>query len=224
VKYFPVFLNLEGRLCVVTGGGRVAERKVRSLLNAGARVKVISPKLSSRLSGLEKKGKIEYQARPFRAADLRGAFLAIAATDDRSVNGLVFQQGVKQKIPVNVVDDPGQSSFIVPSLIRRGDLSLAISTSGRAPALARALRRRLQVEIGPEYELWLKILTAARKKILPLRLGQKKNQAIFRKLAGDEFLALIRQKDWARLDSRFKDVIGPGFTMPAVPGSRARRK
>ncbi len=209
MRYFPVFLNLEGRLCVVAGGGRVAERKVRSLLEAGARVKVISPDLSAGLSALKGKKKIEHQARGFRAGDLRGAFLAIAATDDRRVNGLVFRQGLKQRIPVNVVDDPEQSSFIVPSLVRRGDLSLAISTSGRSPALAKALRQRLEKEVGPEYARWLKMLGKARKRILSLGLGQKRNQFLFRKLTGDEFAALIRQEDWAKVKSRIAEIIAP---------------
>ncbi len=215
MKYFPVFLNLEGRLCVVTGGGRVAERKVRSLLDAGARVKVISPELSRGLSGLKEKGKIAHQERPFRAGDLRGAHLAIAATDNRQVNELVFRQGRKQKIPVNVVDDPGQSSFIVPSLVRRGDLCMAISTSGRSPALAKALRRKLEKEIGPEYADWLRLLAEARQRILPLGWGQKKKEAIFHTLTGDDFLALIRKKKWNTVDSRLRDLIGPEFTRPA---------
>ncbi len=216
MKYFPVFLNLQGRLCVVSGGGKVAERKVRSLLNAGARVKVVSPELTASLSRLQKSGKIEYQGRFFRTGDLRGAFLAIAATDDRKANDLVFRQGLKQRIPVNVVDEPGQSSFIVPSVVKQGDLLLAISTSGQSPALAKALRQKLQKEIGPEFSFWLKLLAAVRRKILPLGFGQKRKQAIFRQLAGDDLLSLIQKKDWARLEMRLKTIIGPGFSMAAL--------
>jgi len=211
MKYFPVFLNLQGRLCVVLGGGAVAERKVRTLLETGARVKVISPELTAGLSRFEKKGRIEYRCRSFRRTDLRGAFLAIAATSNRAVNELVFRQGIRQKIPVNVVDDPEQSSFIVPSLVKRGDLILAVSTSGKSPALAKALRRRLEKEIGPEYTLWLKLLRSVRQKILPMRLGLKQNQRIFQRLTADDVLHLIRGKRWTKLEAMVKEIVGPEF-------------
>jgi len=202
MKYYPILLDLNGKLCVVVGGGRVAERKVRSLIQVGARVKVISPQLTHSLSCL--KG---------QTGDLHKAFLAIAATDDRRANERVFGQALNQKIPVNVVDDPAHSSFIVPSLVQKGDLLIAISTSGQSPALARALRQKLQKEIGAEYIYLLKLLGAVRKKIISLGLGQKRNQVIFRKLAGKDLLPLVRRNDYTGLENRLKTLLGSGFSL-----------
>ena len=213
MKYFPAFLNLQGKLCVVVGGGRVAERKVRSLLKAGALVKVIGPELTKSLFRLKLKKKIIHHPRSFFAGDLRGAFLSIAATDERTTNERVFRQSYRLKIPVNVVDDPAHSSFIVPSVVERGELLLAISTSGQSPALAKILRQRLQKEIGPEYSFLLKLLGAVRKKILPVGWGQKRNQKIFRRLVQEDFLSLIRKNDRQGLETRLRSILGPGFSL-----------
>ena len=213
MKYYPVLLDLDGKLCAVVGGGRVAERKVRSLLQVGALVKVISPQLTQSLSRFKERGKIIHSRRSYRSGDLHRAFLAIAATDDRRANERVFSQALRQKIPVNVVDDPAHSSFIVPSLVQKGDLLIAISTSGQSPALARALRQKLQKEIGAEYIYLLKLLGAVRKKILSLGLGQKRNQIIFRKLAGKDLLLLIRKNDYTGLENRMKTLLGSGFSL-----------
>jgi len=204
---------LQEKLCVVVGGGRVAERKVRSLLKAGAKVKVVGPELTPSLSRFKEEGQIVYRPRRFRSGDLRGAFLAFAATDDRKTNGQVFRQALKLRLPVNVVDDPAHSSFIIPSLVEQGDLLVAISTSGQSPALAKALRQKLQKEIGPEYSYLLKLLGAVRRKILPLGLGQDRNQKIFRKLVRDDLLSLIRKRDRQGLETRLRRLLGPGFSL-----------
>jgi precorrin-2 dehydrogenase/sirohydrochlorin ferrochelatase len=213
MRYFPALLDLKGKLCVVVGGGRVAERKVRSLLKAGALVKVISPQISESLSRSELKGKIVHRPRSFRSDDLRGAFLAIAATDDRATNERVSRQALGLKIPVNVVDDPVHSTFIVPSLVERGDLLVAISTSGQSPALAKLLRQRLQKEIGPEYSSLLKVLGAVRTKVQSFGFSQERNQRIFRKLVRNDLLSLIRKGDWRGLDTRVRYILGPGFSL-----------
>jgi len=136
MRYYPVFLDLKERLCVVVGGGRVAERKIKTLLRTGARVKVISPRLTASLARLKKRKRIFYLSRTYRRGDLRGAFLAIGATDDRFINERIFGDAAAGRIPVNVVDDPAHSSFIVPSIVQKKDLLVAISTSGKSPALA----------------------------------------------------------------------------------------
>ena len=212
MRYFPALLDLQGKLCVVVGGGRVAGRKIRSLLKAGAVAKVISPDLTDSLSRLAKKGKIVHRNRPFQSRDLRGAYMAIAATDNRAINERVFFQAARQKIPVNVVDDPSHSSFIVPSLVERGDLLVAISTSGQSPALAKLLRQKLQKEIGPEYAFLLKLLGSVRRKILLQGLGQKYNQQIFRQLANDDLLSLIRKNDRQKIETCLRGTLGPGYS------------
>ncbi len=213
MKYYPVLLDLNGKLCLVVGGGRVAERKVRILLQTGAVVKLISPRLTLALQRLKDRGKIIHYRRSFQPDDLQAAFLVIAATNERQVNDRIFELAVRRRIPVNVVDDPAHSSFIVPSLVQRGDLLIAISTSGQSPALARALRRELQKEFGPEYIFFLKILGAVRKRILSLGMGQRHNQAIFRKLVDRSLLPFIRKKDTSGLESRLGTLLGEGFSL-----------
>jgi precorrin-2 dehydrogenase/sirohydrochlorin ferrochelatase len=213
MRYFPVFLDVKGKLCVVVGGGRVAERKVRSLLKAGARVKVIGPELTAPLSRLGERGAISCLSRPYRGGDLRGASLVIAATDDRPTNERVFRQARKQRVPVNVVDDPGHSSFIVPSVVEKKDLLIAISTSGQSPALARVLRQKFEREIGPEYTLLLKLLGTVRKKILSRGSKPGQNQRIFRQLVKEDLLSPIREKNFWKLDRGLKRVLGPGYSL-----------
>jgi len=212
MRYFPAFLDLQNRRCVVVGGGRVAERKIRSLLRSGAEVKVVSPEITRRLVRLREKGRIRHQSRSFRLGDLQGAVLAFAATDDRETNKRVFDQASRQKIPVNVVDDPPLCSFIVPSVVERGDLLVAISTSGKSPALARLLRQHLQQEIGPEYRFFVKLLGTIRKRIMALGLRTNEKQKIFRQIAHPEILTLIRQKNFQRLEKRLKALLGPGLS------------
>jgi precorrin-2 dehydrogenase/sirohydrochlorin ferrochelatase len=213
MRYFPVFLDLQEKSCVVVGGGRVAERKVKSLLKAGARVKVVSPDLTGALARLKSREKIVHYPRSYRPKDLRGAFLTIAATDDRAINERVFQEATASRIPVNVVDDPVHSSFIVPSLVKKKDLVVAISTSGRSPALARVLRQKLEKEIGPEYSRFLRLLGAVRRKIIPLGLGQRRNQKIFRRLVKEDLLSLIKRKKFRELNRLLAKILGPGFSL-----------
>jgi precorrin-2 dehydrogenase/sirohydrochlorin ferrochelatase len=213
VKYFPVFLNLRGKRCVVVGGGRVGERKVRILLKAGARLKVVGPELTSSLLRLREKGRIHHFARPYRQGDLAGAFLAIAATDDRRTNERIFRQATDKKILVNVVDDPDHSSFIVPSIVKKQDLLVAISTSGRSPALARMLRQRLEKEIGPEYSILLELLGRAREKVLSLGRGRKENQRTFRRFVQEDLLSLIRDRRFQELNDLLQAKLGSAFSL-----------
>ncbi len=138
--YYPVFLDLRDKPVVVVGAGKVALRKVAGLLEAGARVKVVAPECDAGFDHLP----VRLLRRRFRASDLDGAFLALAATNDRRVNARVAGEARRRGIPVNVADDPAACGFLVPARIRRGNLQIAVSTSGRAPRLARELR--LQIE------------------------------------------------------------------------------
>jgi precorrin-2 dehydrogenase/sirohydrochlorin ferrochelatase len=213
MRYFPAFLNLHRKRCLVVGGGQVAERKVRILLRAGAAVDVIGPRLSSALSLLKARRKIRHRARLYRYGDMREAFLVIAATNNQGTNEGIAQEAEKRKILVNVVDDPGRCNFIVPSRIERGDLLIALSTSGKSPALAKSLRQKLQREIGPEYAFLLRLLGEVRQRILPLGRGQKMNQEIFRWLVGQDFQALIKKKNFRELNRRLRKKLGSEFSL-----------
>ncbi len=150
-SYYPVFLNVSDRKCVVVGGGQVALRKVKMLLEHGANVEVISPDLCPGLDKLAENGKIKALQRRYQIGDLRGAFMAIAATNDNATNQEVVKEARRGHILVNVVDDVEDSNFIVPSYLRRGDVTIAISTAGLSPALARKIRAKLEGEFGDEY-------------------------------------------------------------------------
>ncbi len=160
---YPIILvNLRNSLSIVVGGGAVAERKVHSLLDAEARVRVIAPTLTDDLGKLVRDGQIEWLSRPFRVGDLAGSFLVIAATDDEESNGQVAREASERGLLVNVVDDPDECNFLAPAVVRRGGLTIAIGTSGQAPALAASLRARLETEFGDEWGPYLDWLARIR--------------------------------------------------------------
>jgi siroheme synthase-like protein len=152
VGYYPVFLDLTGRRCLVVGGGAVGVRKVEGLLAADADVTVVSPPPSPALDELCRDGRIRWLQRDYRAGDLEGFALCLTATDDTAVNAAVAAEGRERGVWVNAADDPDNCDFILPSVLRRGDLQVAFSTGGRSPALARKIREELEAVIGPEYE------------------------------------------------------------------------
>ncbi len=180
--YYPIFLKVEQKLCVVIGGGPVAERKITSLLEAGARVKVIAPEVTERIKTLAREGKIIWEERPYRSGDLKDAFLVIAATNNPQVQEEVFAEAEERKIFCNVVDKPALCSFIVPSVVKRGRLQIAISTSGASPALAKRLREQLEELFGPEYAEYLELMAAWRKEILARELPEAERQKLFEQL------------------------------------------
>ncbi len=151
IAYYPVSLNVGGRKCVVVGGGEVALRKVKVLLEHGADVEVISPDLCPALNSLAEDEEISVEKRLFHLGDLEGALITVAATDDNSINLEVAKEARGKGVLVNVVDDPDNSDFIVPSCLRRGDITVAVSTAGRSPALARKIRSRLEKDLDNEY-------------------------------------------------------------------------
>ena len=147
VVLYPIFLDLSGRRCVVVGGGEVANRKARKLLQARARVAVISPEIGAELESVA----AEVHRRPYREGDLEGAYLAFAATDSREVNAAVAREANERGVPVNVADRPSEGDFALPSTLRRGRLQVAVSTGGASPTLARRIRDELEEVFGPEW-------------------------------------------------------------------------
>ncbi|MDE2801869.1 MAG: bifunctional precorrin-2 dehydrogenase/sirohydrochlorin ferrochelatase [Chloroflexota bacterium] len=143
-KHYPVFLTVEGRRCVVIGGGTIAERKVEGLLDAGAEVTVVTPECTAGVRALADAGEVALVERAYEPGDLAGAFIAIAATDDSDVNEAVSREAAERNVPLNVVDVTHLCTFIAPSIVRRGPVTLAMSTGGLAPALARKLRESLE--------------------------------------------------------------------------------
>jgi precorrin-2 dehydrogenase/sirohydrochlorin ferrochelatase len=191
VTYYPAFLNLKGKKAVVVGGGKVAERKVLPLLKSGAEVTVISPFLTVRLARAKSRENIRHLARRYRKNDLKGAFIVIAATDSPDVN-----QAVGRDAPalVNVVDLPEECNFIAPSVVERGPLTVAISTSGISPALSRALRKELEGLYGRRFSYYLEFVKKIRTRAMTEIDDRKKREKFLKSLASGETLEMLRVK------------------------------
>jgi len=180
---FPMFLKLEGRNCLAVGAGSVGEPKIRSLLQAGARVRVIAPRATDVVAAWAKAAILIWEARNFEPSDLEQIFLVIAATSSREVNAAIFREAQTRNILCNVVDDPELCDFYYPAVVRRGQLQLAISTGGRSPALAQRLRRELETQFGPEYAGWVEQLGKARQDLLASRLDPVERKRRIHKMA-----------------------------------------
>lgn len=196
MKYYPISLDISNRRCVVVGGGEVAERKVRRLLDCGAQVAVVGEAFTPALEALEKEGKISLTARAYAAPLIEGAFLVFATTDNEAVNEEVFRDARQKNILVNVADDPRRCDFILPSVLEEGSLQIAVSTGGKSPALARRIRLELEALYGPEYAPFLEILGELRKRVLAGGRPPAENKKIFDALIRSEILEKIRGNDW----------------------------
>jgi len=187
---YPIVLKLFGRRALVVGGGEVALRKARALADAGARVCVVAPKL---VAGFTEDGRFECLAARYEKRHLEGALVAVAATDDEAVNRRVAEDARAADVLVNVVDRPELCDFIVPAQVRRGDLLIAISTSGAAPSLARRLRERLEKELGPEYATLLEVLREVREDLKQRNLAPEVRRRLFERLTEDDIVAAARR-------------------------------
>jgi len=186
----------------------VAERKTISLLEAGAQVTVLSPTLTPKLLALAGSGKITHAKKMFEEKDLAGEFLVIAATNDPGVNSRVAQACRTKHVLVNSVMPPGESSFIVPSVVERGDLVIAVSTSGASPALARKIRQDLERTYGPEYEHLLDKLSSVRARVLEEVPEEGRRREIFQALADSEVLDLLRRGETHAAELRMLEIAG----------------
>ena len=190
--FFPLFLDLDGRRVVVIGGGGVAERKVRSVLECGAVVTVVAPRLTIGLRELVSGGRISHEDRPYESGDLDGAVVAFVAVDDPEVSAAAAKDAEAAGVLVNVVDRPEECGFIVPSVLRRGRLTIAISTGGASPAWARKIRERLESEFGEEYARLLEAAARVRRRCLEEIPDPARRREALERLADDSLLALAR--------------------------------
>ena len=207
MSYYPILVDLKGKKVVVVGGGAVALRKIESLLECGASVNVISRELIPELKGYLDEGKIELLGREYREEDLEGAFLVITATDDIMLNSKVSKFARDRGMLVNAVDQPSDCNFIVPSVIKRGDLVIAVSTSGRSPAMAKRIREKLSSQFGSEYEGFLILMGKIRKEILTEGLSQEENSRVFHEIVDSSMLEAIGRKDWQEAATILKRIL-----------------
>ncbi len=206
--------RISGQRVTVVGGGRVAARKTRLLLQAGAAVCCVAPALCAPLEELVRAGDIRWIAATYAAEHLEGAALAFAATDDREVNARVAADARARRIPVNVADDPAASDFYLPAVLRRGSLSIAVSTGGRSPGLAAAIRRRIDALIGPEAALVLEVVAAVRERVR--RREGVAPKASYEWLVNDELFRACRERDQAAVDRMLQDVLGSDYSVDSL--------
>lgn len=190
VSGFPVNLVLRGRRVVVVGAGRIAARKIQSLLEAGAEVEVVAPRIGVEIAELAEAERVRIIQREFLSTDLDDAWLAVTATDDPAVNGSVFAAGEERHVFVNSADDPSSCSATLMSVVRRGELQVSIGTGGRSPALATWLKARLESELGPEYETLLDLLSTEREEMRGK--GRSSEDADWQTALNSGILELIR--------------------------------
>lgn len=194
MKYYPVFLNLKCVKAVVVGGGRVAERKAAALLKAGALVKIISPAITTTLEKYKKQGLATHIKREYRRGDLRDAFIVIAATSSAQTNNRVEADSKDLPRLINVVDTPSMGNFIVPSIVKRGHLTIAISTEGCSPALSKAIRKEIEDIYGPEFSHYLKFVESIRKQALKKIKERGDREKFLKSLASEAVFRTLRKK------------------------------
>ena len=195
MNYYPIGLLVDGRRCLVVGGGRVAERKARGLIECGAKVTVVSPELTPGLVALQSDGLITWEPRGYLPGDAKDFFLVMAATDDPAVQNQVQFDAVHYNILLNVADVPEKCNFILPALLRRGALTVAVSTSGKSPALAKKLRHEIEAWLGPQYEIAIEVLGLLRPYVLAWQLPQPENEKIFQGLIDQGIVEVASQGD-----------------------------
>lgn len=183
---FPMFMKLEGKQCLVVGAGKVGEPKIAGLLETGARIRVVALDASPAIREWARSGKIELELRAFTNDDLQGAFMAVVATASRTLNERIYHEALRLGVLCNVVDVPDLCDFFYPSIVRRGDLQIAVSTAGNSPSLAQKIRQQLEKQFGPAYAAWVAELGETRKLILASDLDKERKLDLLHSLASRE--------------------------------------
>lgn len=216
MAYFPINVDIDNRPCTVIGGGRVALRKVKGLLDCGAKVSLISPEATSELAAMADQNRITWHQRGYQPGDLAGAFLVIAATDDEEVQEQVHSEAEAANQLLNVADVPKWCNFILPASVRQGDLTIAISTAGKSPAMAKRLRQELEKSYGPEYSLALELMGTLRPLVLALGHPHQENKVLFEKLLHPELIAFISDGNWQAIQDHLHAVLGPDVDLSCL--------
>ncbi|MGD0946032.1 MAG: bifunctional precorrin-2 dehydrogenase/sirohydrochlorin ferrochelatase [Candidatus Binatia bacterium] len=216
MKYYPMFLRVADRRCLVVGGGKVAEQKVTALVEAAAHVTVISPVITSNLQALTAAQAITHHARQYASGDVRGFFLAFAATDDEQTQEQLARDAQSAGALLNVVDRPGLCDFIVPAVMEQGDLVIATSTGGASPALAKRIRRDLQESFGPEYAEALRLLRRVRGRLAARSASPADRRRVFTALANSPLLEYLRRRQTDAIDQLLAETVGDGVSLATL--------
>jgi precorrin-2 dehydrogenase/sirohydrochlorin ferrochelatase len=211
MKYYPVHLDIQNRNCLVVGGGGVGTRKVKTLLDCGARVTVVSPEVSPQLQDLATSGDIILKERSYQSDDLRNMFLVIGATDDEKLNKQLSSDADRLNTLCNIADRPEVCNFILPSIVHRDDLVITVSTSGQSPAMAKKLRKTLENQFGKEYGILLRLMGAIRKRLLQQAHAPEVHKPLFEQLINSELIVMIQEGEVEKIDSLLLEVLGEGY-------------
>jgi precorrin-2 dehydrogenase/sirohydrochlorin ferrochelatase len=210
--FYPVNLDIKDRQCLVVGGGAVASRKAQTLIDCEAIVTVVSPEFTLDLKNLEQTSDITLIQRPYQTSDLDEKVLVIGATNDENLNRRVNADAEQRNMLCNIADVPDICNFILPAIIRRGDLCLAISTSGKSPAFAKKLRKDLEKTFGDEYAQLLTLMGEIRKKLLAEEHAPEAHKPIFEKLISHNLPEMIKNNEKERINQILFDVLGSGYS------------
>lgn len=216
MKYYPVHLDIKNRNCLIVGGGAVGTRKVNTLLECGAHVTVVSPDPTSQLTRLASEGSITLKRRAYRSDDLSGMFLVIGATDVETLNRQISKDAERAHILCNIADRPEVCNFILPSIVRRGDLVITISTSGKSPALAKHLRQKMETQFGREYADFLLLMGAIRQKLLSPAHEPEAHKALFNQLIDSDLIQLMQAGKTEEINSLLYKILGEGYKIDAL--------
>jgi len=208
MTYYPIHLSLFRKHCLVVGGGAVGVRKVNTLLQCKATVSVVSPTVLPMIQDLANQEKISLFLRPYQRNDLDSIFLVFATTNQVTINQRIADDAHKRDILCNIADAPDSSNFILPSFFTRGDLMITISTNGKSPALAKRLRKQLEIQFGDEYAILLQIMGAIRNHILATNHDPDHHKILFHQFLDDDLLTMITNQNWKQIDIYLKDKIG----------------
>lgn len=214
MSYYPIAIDLTDKNVLVVGGGSVALRKTETLLEFGAVVTVVSPEISDNIERIAKSNRVTLIKRSYLPSDIVGMTLVIAATDDRAVNSEVSKDSQAAGIPVNVVDDPELCSFIVQSVVRRGDLTISIGTGGKSPALSKRVRKLVEKEIGPEYGELAELLGEMRELAKEQLPEQADREITFNRMLDSDILELIKSGRSEEAKALAMNIMGEGKTNP----------
>ncbi|MBU1195073.1 MAG: bifunctional precorrin-2 dehydrogenase/sirohydrochlorin ferrochelatase [Proteobacteria bacterium] len=209
MKYYPVFMDMKGRDCLVVGGGPVGWRKASGLEKSGANVTVVSLQFSSEFDDIS--SRIVCCLKQYEKSDIQGKFFVFAATDKAALNRQIRQDAQAQNVLCNIADSPGDSDFVLPSTLEQGDLVIAVSTSGSSPAVARTVKHRLAQIFGPEYETFLMLMKNIRTKLLEEGHDPDGHKKMFYRFIEEDIPALIKAKDEKKINSVLNTVFGKQF-------------
>jgi precorrin-2 dehydrogenase / sirohydrochlorin ferrochelatase len=210
-RYYPLFLDISERDCLVVGGGKVGARKAKALLAAGARVVVVSPVMDAALEALLPNERLFLKKRAYRSSDMAGVFLVIGATDLAELNRRIKRDAQAAKALCNVADQPQLCDFILPAVVNQGDLAVAITTAGKSPALAKRLRRQLQAQFGSEYAELTTLLGVIRTRLLAAGHDPEGHRRVLNALLDEDILGLLKAGHSADINALLKKILGPGY-------------